>query len=475
MAFEDIASELLAIIVDNIWPEDLLAFSLTCHRLSDVTRARLQEHRQLRSRLTQITLGSSNPGRDVDFLLQLSSGPWNILYPRALTLYSQTSKSLEEMVEATLLKSIREKEDPSSRLAVENFSQWPRFAHNGRKDGVHALCARTLPNLRTLEIVAVDADYLLSYICGLALPSTVPVGPPVCFKFLEKLTVDLSMAHFTGAATRLLAAFVHVPTLKSIEAIHIDLDDIDLLEFRLPKTSDLTHLVFRDSKIDVLSLGMLLTSMRNLKSFEYSYSRGRFGGNLLIPYDHFHARYVVFALTDHSTTTLETLVLDCTYNWYPNAKALVFSRLISTLSGFKCLKSVTLSADLFLHGLTSIFRQWSLLPRTLEELHIIRLSRSSQAMIRQLFLALPDLYKLRARTAWKIKVSVQPGRGQNGTTEIHDGLAPEDPILFTLHRPPHNLIESVYCSHCAKGEVKRIHTRSKIKRMIQTARNKTAG
>lgn len=462
MELGDLAVELLEMIIENVWPNDLVAFSLTCRQIHTLATLTLRIHQQLHAKYSRMELSdeSLSPG-PLEWLLDLSSDPRRSLYPQHLTISPFYIEQNEiHQAHATLVRQLGVL---NAHSLIPRFREQTETLHNvldhGNEDVFLAFCLGVLPNLKTLCLLLGPSTWKLNHTAALLRGMARFCTPQSQFLQLSKVTLDFDSRWHPYEAANALTAFMVLPKLKTINCSGLRLEYAGSWT-DLPRTSNVEELCLMDSLIASTNLSSLLTSIPNLKTFKYSLLYDDYTYNPISIYN-FHPRSICFTLLQSSKDTLETLHLDCIYKIHWKPTKWYWYQLIGSLSDFTALKSITLHAALFLHRFTSKFNQWKMLPKSLEQLNIIGLVREKKDRVRQLFRAIPDLYNIKEGDLWSATATIQMRHlplDDDGRwlTRTYEASRLSDPELILLVDRPHERVECLQCVRTSVGKASRI-------------------
>lgn len=330
--FQDLSTELVVAILEEVLPEDIEAVSLVSKRTYQLTIPRLEEHRRLRKQYTNFKnlvqngdMSWHDPGGLLANLLCTILSDARIgYYVKTLDLelwqfsetagwkpdevfenQATTSRTRAQQDSKTRMEILEEAVRTTEVIPVEEVDDWLRQIRRGNEDPIVALLFLHAPRLHTLRFVdpysPSESSYFLRTVQRVTRQGSAVSSYPSHFKNVE--------IWFAEGWERLdfVKAFMSLPSLTSLKAdsLFIDGRTHEVDSAILPRPSNVVELSFQ-GLIPEKAFSELLQGVKNLKAFEYKFTHLWRDEDYTPP---FNCLAVMKSLEANASHTLESLKL----------------------------------------------------------------------------------------------------------------------------------------------------------------------
>ena len=296
--FQDLSTELVLGILENVLPDDIESISLASKRIYQLAIPRLQEHRILRKQYTNFKNmveykphNWHDPGglladllckilsdaRTSHYVKKIDLDMWNFgprdgwrpdaIFEKPFT----TRRNQLQQDSKTNMEIIEEAVRAAEIIPSEEVDDWLQQIRRGNEDPLVALLLLYAPKLHTLKFlvpyVGTESSYLLSTIQRVTLK-----GPTAKLYPAHLRNVEMYCAE-AWQSLDFVKAFMSLPLLTSIKTDSLFVDDRTYEDSSgtLPQPSSVTDMSFRSGFLPEKAFSELLPGVKNLKSFAYNF------------------------------------------------------------------------------------------------------------------------------------------------------------------------------------------------------------
>lgn len=297
--FQDLSTELVLSILEEVLPEDIESISLASKRIYQLAIPRLEEHRRLRKQYTNFKnlvefkpMHWHDPGgllanllcnimsdaRIGHYVKKIDLELWNFgekdgwkpddVFEKQIT----TKKTRLQRDSKTNMGIIEETIRDIEIIPTEELDDWLHQIRLGNEDPLVALLFLRAPKLQTLNFVAPysrrESSYLLKTVQRIAGQGSAGNPYPSHLKNVEIYFAE------GWESLDFVKAFVSLPSLTSIttDTLFIDGRTYEANSAILSEPSNVMELSFRNGLIPGEALSEFLRGMKNLKTFAYSFT-----------------------------------------------------------------------------------------------------------------------------------------------------------------------------------------------------------
>ena len=425
--FQDLSTELVLGILEQVLPEDIESMSLVSERIYQLAIPRLEEHRRLRKRycnfrnliefkprhwhdpgglLADLLCNIMTDTRLGHYVKKLDFSLWNYgakdgwkpdeVFEKQVTI----SKSRPEHHSKTHMDIIEEAIRAVEIIPTEEVDDWLHQIRLGNEDPLVALLFLYAPNLESLMFVDPDRgrhpSYLLKTIQRVAVQGSTVKPYPSHFK-----NVEICFAE-GWEDLDFVKAFMSLPSPISITTQSLFIDgrthETDCAILRQPST--VMGLSFDGCLVPEQVISELLRGVKNLKTFAYSY-RHLWHEKYKPP---FNFLAVMHSLAANANHTLETLEL--------NASDLETSQ-IAPICRFSALRELKIRTSRCFVADSNIAYLVSVLPASIEKLAISWQEVTSADGTETLTEAFLDLIRVSKTRLPRLRLlQLDPGNGK---------------------------------------------------------------
>ena len=331
--FQDLSTELVLGILENVMPDDIESISLSSKRIYELAIPQLQEHRNLRNKYTNfknVVEYKPNNWHDpggllADLLCKILSDARTSHYVKHIDLEMWnfgakdgwkpdavfekpfiTRRAQHQQDSKTHMEIIEEAVRAVEIIPSEEVDDWLHQIRRGNEDPLVALLLLHAPKLQTLKFivpyVGSESSYLLNTIQRVTLQ-----GPKVKLYPAHLRNVEMYCAE-AWQSLDFVKAFMSLPMLASIKTDSLFVDDRTYVDSSgtLPQPSNVTEMSFRSGFLPEKAFSELLRGVTNLKSFAYNFRHLWRDGEHQPPFD---CATVLSSLEANACHTLQTLSL----------------------------------------------------------------------------------------------------------------------------------------------------------------------
>ncbi|KAL9067018.1 MAG: hypothetical protein Q9161_007191 [Pseudevernia consocians] len=428
---QDLSTELVLGILEEVLPEDIESISLASKRIYQLAIPRLEEHRRLRKQYTNFqnmvkneSMHWHNPGGLLaNLFCNIMSDARIGHYVKKIDLYmdfgekdgwdpdevfekqTPTEKTRLQRDSKTNMDIIDEAIRDIEIIPTEEVDDWLHQIRLGNEDPLVALLFLRAPKLQTLSFVARhslrESSYLLKTVQRIAGQGSAVNPYSSHFKNVEIRFLE------DWESLDLVKAFMSLPSLASITTHNLFIDGrtYEANSAILSEPSNVMEVSFRNGYIPEDAVSELVRGMRNLKTFAYSFTHS-WRDEQYIP--SFRCLDLLNSLEATASHTLESLKL--------SARALDLKiGEIAPLREFSALREVDIrTTSCFAVGDSANPRLVSVLPDSIEKL-AIRWHKDSFVMWREAVLDLVRASKTQLPRLRKLHI-------ESGDIEDSDAL-----------------------------------------------------
>lgn len=456
--FQDLSTELVLGILEDVLPDDLESISLTSKRIYELAIPQLQEHRSLRKKYTSfknmVEYKPNNwhdPGglladllckiltdaKTGHYVKHIDLDMWNFggkdgWKPDAVFENPFITRRTQPQQEfKTNMEMIEEAVRAVEIIPSEDVDDWLHQIRRGNEDPLVALLLLHAPKLQTLKFivpyVGSESSYLLSII-----QRVTKQGPKARLYPAHLRNVEMYCAE-AWQSLEFVKAFMSLPLLASIRTDSLFVDDrtYENSSGTLPQPSNVTDMSFRSGFLPEKAFSELLRGVNNLKSFAYNFRHLWRDEEHQPPFD---CATVLSSLEANACHTLETLGL--------GAEEIETSQ-VAPVRQFRVLREIELQTlRCFAVTSSKAPNLISLLPPSLERLAMSWYKTPSRHGVETLVEAILDLVRGSKTELPHLRTLYLSTRDQEEYDALWNCLASDEtgqinPMLsFEVHGPP---------------------------------------
>ena len=391
--FTNLPNEIIIMIAENVFPGDIVNFSASSKNIQRVSEPSLRKHHEMERRYKSQTCHRQNsPVSNLAYDIVLR--PTVALYVECLSIDTWFTCWQDDAAESSYMVYPQEKMT-SLKEAVVDFvpadrvPAWDTAIESGDEESLLALLLLQLSNVAVLRLryFMVPCPFLFETVIRVL---ETQGAPYLCNLTTLDINLPESEPGYWFQDWQAINAFAGLPSLRSIKAWNIWVDEeYDGYVLR-PRSSNVSSLTFKRSSIGAQQLQELLQGFKALKTISYA--------ETYHPQHQFEISQICAALLTHAKASLEYLNLRSTY-----AEETSY---MGSLRDFENLKEI--HTDLYLLDDTlrsgEIFLA-HMLPASVEKVHLHEMYNRSPEDVQDLILAaaedkdelLPNLKQLHFR------------------------------------------------------------------------------
>lgn len=304
----DLSNELLIQILDNVKPHDIENFTLSCKLVHQLATERLQEHRVLKHNFARIE-SNREPFRANQFpelLHQVLIEPPKADYVQQICIKSCPPHQYS----GVKMKAFKEAVKNSDAIPFEEKERWISQIEAGNEGPILALL---LPRLHYLTSIKISLSLFGSIMDDCIFSAVERVVKDPRSSSLSRLQqVEISGAHLPKHNLGLLTLFAGLPSVTSLKACNLHVDDSSWDRNSLiERSSNFRDLTLKGCIFSCSALSDLIKSAKSLRCFTYSCPE-----NLRV-HNPSSSTWARAALLQYASSLLEELSLSESYR-YPN-------------------------------------------------------------------------------------------------------------------------------------------------------------
>ena len=274
-----LANELMRIIIDHTFHDDLVHLAMTCRTIHDLAVTALQEHRVLLQEMTILNKKEKSKGLD-RILRMLIEKPQRALYIRELEVgllnnswqsYHQsidkvdTQWIVQDIKHGSLRKFVDDLLTEETGYQDCDLSSILRCIENGDEEPIVSLILALAPNIVRMNVQLRHTHAgLMNVILRTARISTTPQN---CFTNLKSATIKGGLVNIDDAYL-IVRACAQIPSLETLTAVRCSTYG-GVSRFPGTFTSNVKHLTLEQCALSDREIVSIVQGMRYLKNFTY--------------------------------------------------------------------------------------------------------------------------------------------------------------------------------------------------------------